>query len=172
VTDYTNILKAVGAGNVPTLNAQQQSENYEVFSKMMKEGIYLPDLVKKMDAMETRIKELEKGPKQAQIDIDIFAVMESAVKNDEGVRFARQRVQDEKTRVLSELCMKDESYRKAFEEYRREVNTAYIRNKESIGDGHPQIREESAREADSSKGDKDGKILRAKNRTETAIESN
>lgn len=162
-SQYSNILKAMGGGTAQgTLNTQQQSENYEMFSKMMKEGIYLPDLVKKMDVMEARIKELEKGPKQTQMDIDIFAVMESAVKNEDSVRIARQRVQDEKTRVLSELCMRDEAYRKAFEDYRREVNASYIRNRESLGEGHPQIREESAREADSPKSDKDGRTLRAK----------
>ena len=51
------------------------------------------------------------------------------MRNDDAVRFARQRLHDEKTRVLSEFCIRDEGYRKTFDEYRREVNAAYIRHK-------------------------------------------
>lgn len=110
--------------------------------------------------MDSRIKELEKGPKQSQMDIDLFAVMESAVKNDDRVKYARQRLQDEKTRVLSELCIRDEGYRKALEDYRREVNATYIRHNERDGIGHPQVRQEPQGGTDVEKSDPDGKPSR------------
>lgn len=129
-SQYSNILKAIGSnGATGGLTTQQQADNYSTFSKMMSDGIYLPDLVKKIDTLESKVKELEK-PKPNPIDLDLFAVMESAVKEDPDVKRTRRTMQDEKTRVISELCMKDEAFRRATDEYRRAVNTAYVRAKE------------------------------------------
>ena len=47
---------------------------------------------------------------------------------------ARRRLQDEKTRIISDMCMADESYRKLYDEYRTAVNSAYVREKEGKGE--------------------------------------
>lgn len=126
---YDNIMKAIqGSGN--GLTTQQQAENYDLFGKMMKEGVYLPDLVKKIDALESKINDLEK-PKDNPVDAQLFAVMEQSVRDDPEVVAVKRRLQDEKTRIISELCMSKEPYRKLFDEYRTAVNAAYVAKKES-----------------------------------------
>jgi len=126
---YDNIMKAVNSSG-KGLSTQQQAENYDLFGKMMRDGVYLPDLVKKIDALENEIKEMKK-PKDSPMDTHLFAVMEQAVRDDPNVVSVRRRLQDEKTRIISELCMADESYRKIFDEYRTAVNAAYIDKKET-----------------------------------------
>lgn len=130
---YSNILKALGTNN-NTLSTQQQADNYAAFSKMMNEGVYIPDLVKRLDALETEVSDLRKSPAAAPIDADLFLVMESAVKDDPDVKNARQRMATEKTRVLTEICSKDTRFKEALDDYRREVNRAYINQKEQTSD--------------------------------------
>ena len=120
---YDNILKAVGGGS--QLTTAQQSDNYSTFSEMMKQGVYLPDLLKRLDAMEKKLSEIEK-PKENPIDAELFGVMEQAVKDDPGVVNAKRVLQNERSRVISELCVRDDGYRKAYDEYRRTVNAAYV----------------------------------------------
>lgn len=100
---------------------------------MMKEGVSLADLVKKIDALETEVQSLKK-PKPSAMDAQLFYVMEQAVKGDTAVVEARRRLQDEKTRIISDMCMADESYRKLYDEYRTAVNSAYVREKEGKGE--------------------------------------
>lgn len=130
---YDNILKALSKQEEPApqagLSLQQQSENYQAFSDLMKQGVYIPDLLKRIDALETQVR--EQGAKKDTIDADLFSVMEASVKGDEEVKAARQRLADEKSRVISEVCARDEGYRNALDAYRRTVNAAYIRSKES-----------------------------------------
>lgn len=127
---YSSILKAIGKEDTPQggLTYQQQTENYSAFSDLMKQGVYIPDLLKRIDALEAQIK--EQGARKDTLDADLFAVMESAVKGDDDVKMARQRLAEEKTRVISDMCMRDDGYRQAMESYRRAVNSAYIRSKE------------------------------------------
>lgn len=125
---YDNIRAAINSGK--GLTAQQQAENYDLFGKMMKEGVYLPELVKKIDALEAEIKEIKK-PKESPMDAQLFAVMEQAVRDDPEVQNAKRKLQDEKTRIISELCMADENYRQLFDSYRTAVNAAYVGKKES-----------------------------------------
>ena len=131
---YDNILKALNQPQQPApaqggLTFQQQSDNYSAFSDLMKQGVYIPDLLKRIDALEAQVK--EQGQKKDVMDADLFAVMETSVKGDEEVKAAKQRLADEKSRVISEICSKDEGYRNALDAYRRTVNAAYIRSKES-----------------------------------------
>ena len=128
---YDNILKAVGGGS--QLTTAQQSDNYSTFSEMMKQGVYLPDLLKRLDAMEKKLSEIEK-PKENPIDAELFGVMEQAVKDDQAVVNAKRVLQNERSRVISELCVRDDGYRKAYDEYRRAVNAAYVAQKEPKGD--------------------------------------
>lgn len=130
---YDNILKALSKQEEPApqagLTLQQQSDNYSAFSDLMKQGVYIPDLLKRIDALEAQVR--EQGQKKDTIDADLFSVMEASVKGDEEVKAARQRLADEKSRVISEICARDEGYRNALDAYRRTVNAAYIRSKES-----------------------------------------
>lgn len=133
---YDNILKALNQPQQPTpaspsggLSFQQQSDNYAAFSDLMKQGVYIPDLLKRIDALEAQVK--EQGQRKDVMDADLFSVMEASVKGDDEVKAAKQRLADEKSRVISEICSKDEGYRQAMDAYRRTVNAAYIRWKES-----------------------------------------
>lgn len=131
---YDNILKALSRQEEPSsqasgLTLQQQSDNYSAFSDLMKQGVYIPDLLKRIDALEAQVR--EQGAKKDTVDADLFSVMEASVKGDDEVKAAKQRLADEKSRVISEICSKDEGYRQAMDAYRRTVNAAYIRWKES-----------------------------------------
>lgn len=121
---YENILNAVKSSG-DGLTTQQKADNYNAFSKMMEQNVYLPDLVKDMEALKTRVQELER-PKTSEVDAEIFAVMEHAVKDDADVVQAKNRLARAKTRVISELCMRDEEYRRLFDEYRTAVHTKYV----------------------------------------------
>lgn len=145
---YSNILKALGGtpqANEPApstggLSMAQQAENYDTFSKLMREGIYLPDLIKRLDDMEAKVKALESQPKQ-DTNAELLAVMEQAVKNHQEVKTARQHVADVKSAIITELCMQDQRYRDALEAYKTTVNKVYIQTRESNG-GSERIAEE------------------------------
>lgn len=136
---YGNILKALGGQGQQSsgLTMQQQSDNYNAFSELMKQGVYLPDLMKRMEGMEAKIKEMD--ARRSAEDMDLFAVMESAVKDAPEVKEARQRMADEKSRVIARMCMDDPGYRDAVESYRRVVNQTYVKRKEG---GETRIRAE------------------------------
>lgn len=127
---YSSILKALGKEDTPQggLTYQQQTDNYSAFSDLMKQGVYIPDLLKRIETLEAQVR--EQGARKDTMDADLFSVMEASVKGDEEVKAAKQRLADEKSRVIAEICSKDEGYMKAMEDYRRTVNAAYIRNKE------------------------------------------
>ena len=110
----------------------QQAENYDLFSKMMKEGVYLPDLIKRLDDMEAKVKALESQPKH-DANAELLAVMEAAVKNHPEVKASRQKVADVKSTIITEMCMQDQRYRDALEAYKTMVNKVYIQTRE--GDG-------------------------------------
>ncbi len=124
---YDNILNAV-KGTAPKLTPAQEVENYNAFSDLQKQGIYIPDLLKRIGDMEARLAGMEATKREA--DADLFAVMEQAVRGEQTVKDARQKVSDEKSRIIAELCMKDDRYRQAMDEYRRTVNAEYIRQRE------------------------------------------
>lgn len=125
---YDNIQKVLN-GSTSTLTPAQQSENYKVFSDIMKEGIYLPDMMARLKELEAKMEKMDR-PKENAIDAQLFAVMESAVKDDQGVIDAKRQLQAEKSRIISDLCMADERYRGAFDRYRTAVNAAYVGQKE------------------------------------------
>lgn len=128
---YGNILKALGKEDPQQggLTYEQQSANYSAFSQMMKDGVYIPDLLKRIETLEAQVK--EQSTKKDTLDADLFSVMEQAVKGDPDVKRARQRLAEEKTRVISEMCMRDDGYRGAMESYRRAVNAAYVHTRET-----------------------------------------
>lgn len=107
---------------------------------LMKEGVYLPDLIKRLDNMEAKVKALESQPKQ-DTNAELLAVMEQAVKNHQEVKAARQHVADVKSAIITEMCMQDQRYRNALEAYKTTVNKVYIQTRESNG-GPERIAEE------------------------------
>ena len=150
---YDNILKAMSGQNQSQppvheesnkisrqLSTLEQSQNYETFSMLMKEGVYLPDLIKRLDDMEAKVKALESQPKQ-DTNAELLAVMEQAVKNHQEVKTARQHVADVKSAIITEMCMQDQRYRDALEAYKTTVNKVYIQTRESNG-GPERIAEE------------------------------
>ena len=120
----------IGSGNGLTM--EQQSANYAAFNELMKEGISIPDLLKRMDDMESKIKTLESQPKH-DTNAELLAVMEAAVKNNPEVKQARQKVADAKTAIINEMCMKDPRFKDALEEYKTTVNRVYIQTRENDG---------------------------------------
>lgn len=132
---YSNILNAMqspAGASAGKLTPAQEVENYSTFSDLQKQGVCLPDLMRKVGEVDELKKRLEAVESERKpMDAELFAVMESAVKTVPSVKEARQRAADEKSRVLSEMCLRDEGYRKAVEDYRREVNRAYIAQKEA-----------------------------------------
>ena len=110
---------------------------------LMKEGVYLPDLIKRLDNMEAKVKALESQPKQ-DTNAELLAVMEQAVKNHQEVKAARQHVADVKSAIITEMCMQDQRYRNALEAYKTTVNKVYIQTRESNG-GPERIAEEVER---------------------------
>lgn len=132
-SQYGNIAKALNGQTQqtprPALTAQEQSENYNTFSQLMKEGVHLPTLLKRLDDLENKVKALESQPKQ-DTNAELLAVMERAVKNDPEVKASRQHVADVKSQIISEMCMQDGRYRQAVEDYKVVVNRAYIGKRE------------------------------------------
>ena len=134
---YSNILNAVQGtadGKNGKLTLQQEADNYNTFSRLMKEGVYLPDMVKRIDELETKVKGIEEAPKN-KMNEELFAVMESVVRSDPEVRTARQKLADVKTEILTEMCLKDPRYREVYDDYRTTVNRQYIHQKEQSEKG-------------------------------------
>jgi hypothetical protein len=121
--DFSNIVKATTQNNY-----EIQNDNYKLLEQMNKEGISLRDTLNDIADLKRRMSEAES--KKPQIDEDLFQVMEASVKDAESVKNAKNRVSIEKNRVIADMCMKDEGFRKAYEDYKRAVNQAYIEKKE------------------------------------------
>ena len=136
---YSNILKAIGVQQTPTMEPQtgglsvaQRADNYNAFTELMNRGVYLPDLIKRLDDMEAKVKALESQPKH-DANAELLAVMEAAVKNHPEVKASRQKVADAKTAIINEMCMKDPRFKDALEEYKTTVNRVYIQTRENDG---------------------------------------
>lgn len=122
---YDNILKALSQpkpSQQKQLSLEEKNRNYQLFDELMKKGISLDDLLKAAD-----------GRKEAPgIEAGVFTVMEEAVKEDEKVAEFRKKASDLKSQIITEICLKDDRYRTALEEYRKAVSEAYVRSKEEI----------------------------------------
>lgn len=120
MTEYANIINAIKKPLTP----QQQVENYDAFKKLQDAGVTVPDLVRRLEALEDKVSKLS-GP----ADAELFEMMETAVRDDPAVADARKRMQTEKTRAISAVCMADPGYKAAYEGYRAAVTEAYKRTK-------------------------------------------
>ena len=130
--EYNNILNAINGMNQqnPTMDdLNRRNENYRLVDKLNQEGVSLKDALGQIEELKREIEELKKPSKA--VDEDLFAVKEAAVKDDPMVIEAKRKVSEEKTRVIAELCAKDAGFMAARDEYRRAVDQAYVRSKES-----------------------------------------
>lgn len=130
--EYSNILNAINGMNQqnPTIDdLNRRNENYRLVDKLNQEGVSLKDALGQIEELKREIEELKKPSKA--VDEDLFAVKEAAVKDDPMVIEAKRKVSEEKTRVIAELCAKDAGFMAARDKYRRAVDQAYVRSKES-----------------------------------------
>ena len=130
--EYNNILNAINGMNQqnPTMDdLNRRNENYRLVDKLNQEGVSLKDALGQIEELKREIEELKKPSKA--VDEELFAVKEAAVKDDPMVIEAKRKVSEEKTRVIAELCAKDAGFMAARDEYRRAVDQAYVRSKES-----------------------------------------
>lgn len=154
-TQYSNILKAISPQNtvqngsesiIPgqttsdtsnVLTMSQKAQNYRLFDELMKNNVDLSEVLKNAKKSDDLQKQLDSA-KKTEVDAELFAIMESAVKGEPSVKSARQRASDVKSKIITELCIKNPEYAEALHEYRRAVNEAYIKLKE----GSPSDRSE------------------------------
>lgn len=124
--DYSAILNAVQSQNQTDryTDLQRRTENMKAAEKLSDQGVSITDLVSRLDSLEQKVKEMEK-PSET-VDRNVFRAMESAVRDDSEVQAAKQRLADEKSRVILEACMKDQGYREAYDAYRSKVSERYV----------------------------------------------
>lgn len=122
---YSNIMKAVNEPESTGLDWDKQAKNYDFFAKeIMDKGIYLPDLVKKIDSLESEVERLKANAK-SEVDTELFEVMESKVKDVQSVKDAKRNLSDIKTQIINEMCQRDPRYQDAMTAYRKAVSQAY-----------------------------------------------
>lgn len=119
MTDYSNILRALQSGT----DYSAKADNYRAFDELMKQGVSLPDILRRLEALEA--KEREPSP-----DAGLFKVMESAVAEDPEVVKAKEERERLMETVLTEACLKDPRFAKADKDYRTAVNSAYVKMKQ------------------------------------------
>lgn len=108
-----------------TLSPARQVENYDFFAKeIMDKGVYLPDLVKKIDSLEAEIERLKANAK-SEVDTELFEVMESKVRDVQAVKDAKHTLNETKAQIINEMCQRDPRYQDAMAAYRKAVATAY-----------------------------------------------
>ena len=71
--------------------------------------------------------------------VNLLRFFRTTVGDVDSVKSAKNRVTIEKNRVIADLCMKDEGFRKAYDDYKRIVNQAYIEKKEGQGESERTI---------------------------------
>ena len=130
MSDYSNILNALNSKSQSKLTPAQEVANYSAFSDLQKQGVYLPDLMKRLDDLESKVRSMDaSGPK---MDKEVFLVMEAAVKGNTRVKEAARRMADAKSRVLMEVCMRDAGFKEAYDAYRNTVNEEYVKSHEKV----------------------------------------
>lgn len=123
MSEFANILKAIGKTEGAGLSPAERVENYNLLERLNAEGRKLSDILKQAEEHRERPD-----------DPEIFDIMESEVKNEQAVKDARQRLADSKTMVLARICYQHPEYRQAMDEYRRIVTETY---KAKRGDSDP-----------------------------------
>lgn len=98
----------------------------------MKQGVYLPGLLKRLGDLESKVKALESQPAQ-EANEELFAMMEQTVCNDPEVELSRHKVDDIGSVILREIYMNDQRYKSAREDYVATVKRVYLQTRERNG---------------------------------------
>lgn len=123
---FENIMQAVTSTQTQTsyptaLSNQQIVENHRAFEELQRSGVYLPDLMKRLESLETQVKTM------SEPDPDLFPMMEAAVRDSRAVQDARRNLEEIRTRVLNEMVLKDPRVSEAVKAYRTTVREEYRR---------------------------------------------
>ena len=130
--DYQNILNAINKpqGADPSADLARRTENYRMAEQLNQEGMSIKDLLTKVDELTRKVESMEKPSRS--MDEDLFLVMEAAVRDDESVVKAKERMAVERARVISELCSRDPGYADARDAYRGAVYRAYVERRGDV----------------------------------------
>lgn len=123
---YSNIMSAIAPKEgTQALSPSQQVDNYDFFAKeIMDKGVYLPDLVKQVQTLKAEVEQL-KADAKAEVDTELFEVMESKVRDVQAVKDAKHALSEVKTQIINEMCQRDPRYQDAYAAYRKAVSMAY-----------------------------------------------
>lgn len=133
---YENILGAINQSKpVSKLTPAQEVANYSAFSDLQKQGVYLPDLMKRLDDLESKVRTMDASG--SKMDMEVFLVMEAAVKGNTRVKEAAKRMANARSRVLMEICMRDAGFKEAYDAYRSTVNEEYVKSHEKVEETGP-----------------------------------
>ena len=113
MSEFANILKAIGKTEGAGLSPAERVENYNLLEKLNAEGKKLSDILKQAEGV----------PRTE--DAEVFALMEAEVKDAPTVTEARDRLRDAKTLVIARICQQYPEYREAMDAYRVAVRDAY-----------------------------------------------
>ncbi|MBQ8643518.1 MAG: hypothetical protein IJ469_02520 [Candidatus Methanomethylophilaceae archaeon] len=124
---FDNILQAVTSTQTQTsyptaLTNQQIVDNHRAFEELQRSGVYIPDLMKRIDSLEAQMKSMS----EPKVDPDLFPMMEAAVRDDPKVMERKQAVDDARQKVLNEFVIKDPRVADAVKAYRDTVRTRYL----------------------------------------------
>lgn len=136
MTMFENIMQAVTSTQTQTsyptaLSNQQIVENHRAFEELQKSGVYLPDLMKRLESLETQVRSM------SEPDPDLFPMMEAAVRDRKAVQEARKALEDIRTQAINELILKDPRVSEAIKAYRTAVREEY----KMVGKSAPQVTE-------------------------------
>lgn len=129
---FDNILQAVTSTQTQTayptsLTNQQIVDNHRAFEELQRSGVYIPDLMRRLESLETQVRTMSEQPK---VDPDLFPMMEMAVKDDPHILELKQAVDDARSKVLMEIVIKDPRVSDAVKAYRDGVKSAYMKRSE------------------------------------------
>lgn len=133
---FDNLLQAVTSTQTQTsyptsLSSQQIVDNHRAFEELQRSGIYIPDLMKRLESLETQMKSMS----EPKVDPDLFPMMESAVKDDPQIQSKRRAVEDARQRVINEMLMRDPRVSDAVKAYREEVRVRYLESVQKPAEG-------------------------------------
>ena len=138
MSEFANILKAIGKTEGTGLSPAERVENYNILERLNAEGRKLSDILKQAEGTPTE-------------DAEFFGFMERAVKDDPSVEDAKRRLGEVKAALIVRMCSQYPEYREAMDEYRKAVRGAYRAKSEGgEANAHPCGEEETRSQMDGS----------------------
>ena len=124
---FENIMQAMTSTQTQTaypttLSSQQIVDNHRAFEELQKSGVYIPDLMKRLESLETQVKSMS----EPKVDPDLFPMMEATVRDNPQVQAMRKAVDDARQKVMTEILMRDPRVSDAVKAYKESVRTVYL----------------------------------------------